>query len=604
MNLQNIPLTKNDFESSQWEELINKCDEKECNKYSTIFFEKAREAETANKKTLQEVFFLLYNITSMMFDPGSTTDPFSSVWGMADPLNSFSENHLKVLSEIVYDVKDAEMKARIADILWIRKRGHRNAELAIDSYLQSARISEHAKNWNECIDKIERAFRLTMSLRRRDEYFDKVIHRITSDLDNYNLDITDHMFIPDKLMSFLLEVGIGDAKKYCELSEKIATRLESFEEFDSARSYWKIKAKWHKFDKDTDNELTALKQAAETHAKAATAIVKKETPSYLIAVHHQIKAVEAYRRIGGEKEYVDKLHKDLLQYQEKSADQMETVSFNSKIDMDAFVKDSIDKIKGKSLNDALFEFSLMVRSPQVDILREQVKEEAKKNPIHHFVQAVTVNEKGKQVLRSVSMFSDDENEREIAIRQNMFKQSIFHHNLYAEFITEPVRKQINLDHNVRLDDFLQIVNNNPFVPEGREFLYAQGLKAGMDGDFVVAAHLLIPQIEHTMRYILYQRRVITSGIDSDGVQNEYDLNKTLYNPEIKKCFGEDVSFDLQGLLVESAGANLRNLMAHGLMSHDSFYSMRVPYLWPLVLKLCCLPLIDWEEYEKAKTKTL
>jgi hypothetical protein len=600
MNLQNIPLTKSDFESSQWEELINKCDEKECNKYSTIFFEKAREAETADNKTLQEVFSLLNNITSMMFDPSCTTDPFSSVWGMPDPLSSFSENHLNVLSEIVNDVKDAEMRARIADILWLRKRDYRHAELAIDSYLQSASISEHAKEWNEYIDRIERAFCLAMLLGRKHKCFDMVIQRITDDLDKYDYESTDHMYIPRNLMSFLLEVPTGDVKKYSELSEKMATRIESYEIFDEARSCWEIKAKWHKYDRDTENERAALKQAAETHAKAAAAVVKKESPSYLIAVHHQIKAVEAYRRIGGEKKYVDKLHKDLLQYQEKSADQMETVSFNSKIDIDAFVKDSIDKIKGKSLNDALFEFSLLVRSPQVDILREQVIKEAKRDTIERFVSAVTVNEKGKQVLRSVSMFSEDEKEREDAIRQNMLKQSISYHDLCAESIIEQVRKQINLDHNVRLDDFFQIVNNNPFVPEGREILYARGLKAGMDGDFVVTAHLLIPQIEHTMRYILAQKGVITSGIDSDGVQNEYDLNKTLYNPEIKKCFGEDVSFDLKGLLVESAGANLRNRMAHGLMSHDSFYSMCVPYLWHLVLKLCCIPLIDLEEYEKEK----
>lgn len=597
MNLQNIPLTKNDFESSQWEELISECDEKECNKYSMIFFDKAREANTANNKTLQEVFYLLYEVTSMMLDSGSKNDPYSSVWGMPDPLSPFSENHLNVLSEIANDVKDAEMRARIADILWLRKRDYRHAELAIDSYLQSASISEHAKEWNEYIDRIERAFRLAMLLGRKHKCFDMVIQRITYDLDKYDSESTVHMYIPHNLMSFLLEVPTGDVRKYSELSEKMATRIESYEIFNEARSYWEIKAKWHKYDKDTENERTALKQAAETYVREAAG-----AGSYLFSTHHQQKAIEAYKKIGGEKEHVDRLHKDLLQYQEKSTEEMETTYFHSEVDLGDLVKNSINKVKGKPLNESLFVFALMVRSPRIEELREQVKGEAKKNPIHHLVSAVTVNEKGKQVLRSVSMFSDDEKEREIAIRQNMFKQSVFHHNLYAESIIEPVRKQINLDHNVRLDDFLQIVTNNPFVPEGREILYAQGLKAGMNGDFVVAAHLLIPQIEHTMRYILAQKGVITSGIDSYGVQNEYDLNSTLYNSEIKKCFDENTLFDLQGLLVESAGANLRNLMAHGLMSYDSFYSMHVSYLWHLVLRLCCILLINWGKYENEKEK--
>lgn len=597
MDLQNITLTKSDFESSQWKELINKCDEKECNKYSIIFFEKAREAETADNKSLQEVFSLLYNITSLMLDPGSKTNPFSSVWGKPDPLSPFSEYHLNVLCEIANDVKDAEMRARIADILWLRKRDYRHAELAIDSYLQTASISEHANEWNEYIDRIERAFRLTMLLGRKHKFFDMVIQRITSDLDKYDYEGTDPTYIPYKLMSFLLEVPTGDVKKYSELSEKMATRIESYKIFDEERSYWEIKAKWHKYDNDTEKERASLKQAAETYVKETAG-----AGSYLIARHHQQKAIEAYKRIGGEKKLVEKLHKDLLQYQEKSTEEMETAYLHSELDLGDLVESSINKVKGMPLREALFVFSLMVRSPQVDILREQVIKEAKRDTIERFVSAVTVNEKGKQVLRSVSMFSEDEKEREDAIRQNMFKQSFVLHDLYAASIIEPVRKQISLDHNVRLDDFLQIVNNNPFVPEGREILYAQGLKAGMDGDFVVAAHLLIPQIEHTMRYILAQKGVITSGIDSYGVQNEYDLNKTLYNPEIKKCFEENILFDLQGLLVEASGANLRNLMAHGLMSYDSFYSMHVPYFWHLVLRLCSLTLIDWGKYENDGEK--
>lgn len=599
MNLQNIPLTKSDFESSQWEELINKCDEKECNKYSMIFFEKAREAEAADSKTFQEVFTLLYNITSMMFDPGCTSDPFSSVWGMLDPLRTFSENHLNVLSEIANDVKDDEMRARIADILWLNKRDYRNAELAIDSYLEAANTFEQTKNWNECIDKIERAFRLTLSLSRRDAYFDKVILRITSDLDKYDYESSDHMFMPCKLMSFLLEVPTGDVKKYSELSEKMATQIESYEIFDEARSYWEIKAKWHRFDNDTENEQASLTQAAETYAKMAAV-----TGSNLLATFHQRKAIEAYKRIGGENDRVEELHKDLLQFQQKSTEEMETVSISPKKDLSVFVKESIDKVSGKTLQDALFTFAFMVRSPRVKELREEAERLAKKYPMKHLVSAVTVNEEGKQVMRSVSMFSDDVNEREIAVRQEMFKQSVFHHTQYTQCIIEPARKRTNLEHNVTLHDFLQIVSNNPFVPAGREFLYAQGLKAGMDGDFVVAAHLLIPQIEHTMRNILAQKGGIPSGIDSYGVQKEYDLNKTLYKPKIKECIDENILFDLQGLLVESAGANLRNRMAHGLMEHDSFYSVQVPYLWHLVLKLCCLPLIDRKEYEKAKTKTL
>src|SRR5208337_229891 len=96
--------------------------------------------------------------------------------------------------------------------------------------------------------------------------------------------------------------------------------------------------------------------------------------------------------------------------------------------------------------------------------------------------------------------------------------------------------------------------------------------------------------------------VLTSGIDSDGIQDERSLNLTLYTQEIKEVFGEDIVFDLQGLLVERLGGNLRNRMAHGLMSHESFYSVEVPYLWALILRICCLYIINQKQIEEKQGK--
>lgn len=120
-------------------------------------------------------------------------------------------------------------------------------------------------------------------------------------------------------------------------------------------------------------------------------------------------------------------------------------------------------------------------------------------------------------------------------------------------------------------------------------MFAKGLHAGFENDFVTAAHLLIPQVENSIRHLLTMQGVIVSGFDR-GIQDERSLNTTLYTPEAVKLFGEDIVFDLQGLFVERFGSNLRNRMAHGLMDHTEFLSGNVVYLWWLVLHLCCLPI--------------
>lgn len=142
--------------------------------------------------------------------------------------------------------------------------------------------------------------------------------------------------------------------------------------------------------------------------------------------------------------------------------------------------------------------------------------------------------------------------------------------------------------------FFFLTSNNPFVPPGREYLFAHGLHAGLIGDFVVSTHVLIPQIENSIRYILERQGTITSSLNSKGIQDQKNLNNLLYDPyqqELLKIFGEDIVFEFQGLLVEKFGSNLRNKMAHGLMNPAEFYSYSTIYLWWLILRICCLPIL-------------
>jgi Domain of unknown function (DUF4209) len=182
----------------------------------------------------------------------------------------------------------------------------------------------------------------------------------------------------------------------------------------------------------------------------------------------------------------------------------------------------------------------------------------------------------------------------------MFLQASFSETIEVQWVLQPVMRQIVLEHSSRLSDFLAIVSNHPLVPEGREMLYAKGLQAGLRSDLDIAAHFLIPQFEHSVRYVLAQHGIITSSIDQDGIQQEYDLNRTLYMPPVKEFFGEDTVFHLQRILVEPLGGNLRNKTAHGMMSFNEFFSIPVAYFWWLILKLICLPVIAHQRKKVAE----
>lgn len=202
-----------------------------------------------------------------------------------------------------------------------------------------------------------------------------------------------------------------------------------------------------------------------------------------------------------------------------------------------------------------------------------------------------VNEQGKTVAHRPSLLADDPAEVEAAVRTEMLQQATLRQDNHARLVIDPARCQILLEHDVRPRDFFPLVADNPFVPQGREAIYATGLHAGLTGDLLVAVHLLIPQLEHSIRHVLAGRGVITSGLDARGIQDERNLNTLLYLPAMRPIFGDDITLDLQGLLVERHGSNLRNRLAHGLLHHDEFFSPRVLYLWWLTLRLCAWPLL-------------
>lgn len=158
-------------------------------------------------------------------------------------------------------------------------------------------------------------------------------------------------------------------------------------------------------------------------------------------------------------------------------------------------------------------------------------------------------------------------------------------------IIDPARRTIIRQHRVVPDSFHALVYHNPVVPVGREYLFARGLNAWMYGDLPVAAHLLVPQLENSLRNLLARAGGRTTTLGPGGVQHDRTLGSVLSADQLEKMLGPNVLFDLRCLLSDSFGANLRNLLSHGLIGHATMYSAPVSYLCWLVLHLCAGPVL-------------
>lgn len=281
------------------------------------------------------------------------------------------------------------------------------------------------------------------------------------------------------------------------------------------------------------------------------------------------------------------------------------ITSSQEIDISKFIEEARNRVRGKDLQEAIFALALLGMPTDVSRLRQQVQQQAREFVASEFLPTVMMNETGKVIARQPgSVLSNNPEEAEAAIRFEMCRNAIIYQNLQAQAYIEPARHQINLEHGVHLNDIFSVVSHSPFIPPEREYLFAKGLYAGLTGDFCSSIHILIPQIENSVRYLMWRRGIITSGLNDSGIQNEHNLNSTLYRPEITSIFDENTIFDLKCLLVEHAGSNLRNRMAHGLISDREFLSPLMSYVWWLTLRLCCLPILtNQQSVDSSETST-
>jgi hypothetical protein len=62
------------------------------------------------------------------------------------------------------------------------------------------------------------------------------------------------------------------------------------------------------------------------------------------------------------------------------------------------------------------------------------------------------------------------------------------------------------------------VEDKPFVPAGRELIFARALHFGLEGDFAVATSLLVPQVENSLRQLLANSGDMVIKYDDKGIR--------------------------------------------------------------------------------------
>jgi len=544
---------------------------------------KADELRAAGNEDAAFVVDLVAVVCTFALQEDNPSNPFAPrmvMGGMRTPIvDDLEDGHFAMLESVRDAIRDAELRARIADVLW-QRRGRKVADAvtAVSEYMNSARRLDDPGWWPQPFLRIKRASQVAAQIvngmpepmRTVDEW---ILERVRS------LDGVDPLYYSARLMEVLLTVRRTDKERREFATQAIKTAGRASDEGDPerARAYYDVAVRWHDPVSDAETIRALRIAAAETILARARSQAQAIAKASLLA-----DAVVALRNAGADAAQVDAIRRELDESQRASLSGMKTLS--AEVDITDMVKAARKAAEGLQFEHAIVKITRMVRIPTVSDLRAEVEGSIKNTPLRMSLSSRQIDRFGRVTGVRSGVFGDDA-DREGAILSEMHECSRRRRAIAVDAVIEPYRKQMMSEHRPSLADFMRLVHDRPLVPpQGRAF-FVRGLYAGYYGDFIEATHLLVPALEHALRMLLASTGALVYSQSPLGIQDFFDLNRILDEPGTLAALHEDYIFELKGLLVSRFGENLRNNVAHGLLTPNETQGPAAVFLWWLTLDL-------------------
>ena len=529
------------------------------------------------------------DVLGMALKPDQPAEPygptFASRAGRSAIPSDFSKDALKELEKWVADLRDPELRARFFDLLWIQAKLFSAAKGAVDAYVESAKRLEHPQDWPPAVERLERAMRLSISL---DKGGTELKHRVLGEIEAMlrRHKGTDPLYLSLRLTRLLLEFKHGSADQWVPFAMTASWRADEESDFIRSRRYLQLAADCHKAAGDKMAAEALMLDAAETLVKEAAAARAALGRGAMVAASFLSDAVQAFRQVPGGKVRAAELHDQLLVMQQEARSELHVVS--TRTNVSALIEVAMQSVREKALAEAVMALCAMAVPPSKDKLKLEVLEQAKVAVLSSLIDADVLNARGRVVARAPALRGRTAEESELGLRWRMFRQARDLRNLAVQAMLIPASEYIMATHAPNRQDVAELIQYSPWVPQGHAESLMRALVAGFQGDMLVMGHMVPLQLEALIRHVVELKGGSTSKLEPSGVQSERLLPALLETPEALDAFGEDGVFELQGILVDQLGTNLRNEIAHGLRDDAHLFDVDVFYAWILLLRLCVL----------------
>jgi hypothetical protein len=553
---------------------------KEDHEFSVLFRKRHADEPDKGWNLLQAVF-------EFLFQPSNASEPFAPmmVWdGKRSMIPSdLKEDELAALESTVDGVADPEYRARILDVLWLLRRDASRARSAVEAYLQSGSRLEDPRHWVACMHRYERAVRLARQVEAKGELLKTVLHHLEARVLHYNG--SDPLYFTQKALELLAEFSFGEFEALAEIAGRMAQDARGARNFDRARGHYTVQARLLKAANLIEGAEAARVAKAECWADEAH---HREQGGSSIAAHHfWEQAIKAFRERPALRGRVPEIRRRLAAAGEAALGEMTRHSVE--IDLTEPIAATRKAMTSLSLEDAFLTFATLIPLTDPAKLRQEAIEYIREHPLQSLHDAQMFDAAGRKVGTRPAASPTNAQAQEAAVTGFMEHLARLHRMPLSAGYLAPALRTLVDEHDIDEATLEALIGDSPLIREDRKPLFIQGLQAGFRWDFPTALHLLIPQVENGLRKMLNDQGVLARNITADGIEEVWSYERVLSHEVTRRTLGAPLVYELQSLLVERLGANLRNLVAHGLLSADALRSETAFYLWWLLLRLITLP---------------
>jgi hypothetical protein len=596
------PVTTEDFKSVDFHAPIATTDRAECMVLCELYGRASRAAEAENNAAAVRVFDLLNSLCGLHFKPNDRASPYgplSQFNGKRSAIpDDFRGAQCEVLREILPTIRHPGLRARIADIVWLNNRKAREAAEAavtalvetVDALLDGTMKDQFDDMPAASIEKLsllQRALQIAAATSKRGQFPD---HLKQTAKRLYKLAFDTQACIPfERLARLLMQYELMEALTVAKDAEAVAAAaMEAPKPYPMAiKAAWDCAAYAYQTSGDTAAFRRCLLQGVDQ-----TIAMRKEVSGAAAEAHWLRTAIAELRQIPGTNEQREALRREMRALQEKSIDELG--SFHIPLDVGDMRSGTIEVFEGFTLPTALSQFALLSRSQPVEGLKREAIDGVKNSPLAAMMSGVHYDHDGKIRAETPGAPTTGEPDEE------WFKKTIAQNlSLRRQIIvsgTIDAARQVVADaYPVTERHFLPITAQSPFVPATHRHTFALGFARFMQGDFLSAAHLLIPQLEHSVRYVLHSSSADSSKIMPDMLQEDRPLSALIdqLRPEMECIFSAPIVYEMDLLFTYRGGPALRHEFAHGKVADGYCFSSDVIYACWFIYHLTCLPLLPY-----------